>query len=47
MHILGFDSTLYDTYLDYNTGDVYANPVITASNTVSSSRPATNLLTTP
>lgn len=47
LHILGFDSTLYQYYLDSNTGLAYTNPVITASPTVHSSRPPTNLLTTP
>ena len=46
MHILGFDSTLYSTYLDPNTGDVYApGPQIVGS--VNSNRPATNFLSTP
>ena len=46
MHILGFDSTLYSTYLDPTTGSPYVStPQIVG--TVNSSRPATNFLTTP
>ena len=46
MHILGFDSTLYSTYLDPNTGNVYSSgPQIVG--TVNASRPATNFMNTP
>lgn len=46
MHILGFDSTLYSTYLDPTTGNPYASaPEITG--TVNSNRPTTKFMTTP
>lgn len=28
MHILGFDSSLYNTYLDPSTGNVYTSPIL-------------------
>ncbi len=46
MHILGFDSTLYYTYLDPTTGAPYSYlPNVTT--TVNSNRPATTFLVTP
>ena len=46
MHILGFDSTLYTSYLDPAVGAPYTSaPQIVGS--VNSSRPATNFMTTP
>ena len=46
MHILGFDSTLYSTYLNPVDGNTYGSgPQIVGS--VSSSRPATNFMNTP
>ena len=46
MHILGFDSTLYPSYLDPTTGNPYAaTPLLTL--TLNPSRPASKLLTTP
>ena len=46
MHILGFDSTLYSSYLDPTVGAPYTSgPQIVG--TVSASRPATNFLNTP
>lgn len=49
MHILGFDSTLYSTYLDVTTGNPYTNGTyqIVGSTDVNSNRPSTNILTTP
>lgn len=50
MHILGFDSTLYSTFLDPTTGNVYnpsSGPMLTNSNTINSNRPATSIITTP
>ena len=46
MHILGFDSTLYATYLDPNTGFVYNYDVKTTVS-VHANRPATSVITTP
>jgi hypothetical protein len=46
MHILGFDSTLYTSYLDPTTGYVYSYSVMTSGN-YNANRPATNVLTTP
>lgn len=45
LHIIGFDSTLYSTFLDPTTGAPYASTTI--SGTVNSNRPATTFLTTP
>jgi len=46
MHILGFDSTLYPTYLDPNTGSPYTtSPKVAGS--MNAKRPATNIMTTP
>jgi len=46
MHILGFDSTLYSTYLDPTTGNLYSSgPQILGS--VNANRPATSLMSTP
>ena len=55
MHILGFDSTLFSTYLDPATGAPYIDPgtsnVYTSgpkvTGTVNANRPATSLLVTP
>jgi hypothetical protein len=47
MHILGFDSTLYDTFLDPNLGYPYASTTIINSSIVNSQRPKTNIITTP
>lgn len=46
MHILGFDSTLYSTYLDPNTGNTYASGPQTVA-TVHASRSSTNQISTP
>jgi hypothetical protein len=46
MHILGFDSTLYSTYLDPTTGSVYSYNV-KAAISVNSNRPTTYVITTP
>ena len=46
MHILGFDSTLYDTYLDPLVGMVYSSPPKIVGN-VNALRPTTYFLTTP
>ena len=46
MHILGFDSTLYTSYLDPSVGAPYtSSPQVVGS--VNASRPTTNFLTTP
>ena len=46
MHILGFDSTLYSSFLDPLTGAPYtAGPQIVG--TVNANRPATNFMNTP
>jgi hypothetical protein len=48
MHILGFDSTLYSSYLDPNLGYPYTTaPQVFNSSAVNSQRPKTSLLTTP
>lgn len=47
MHILGFDSTLYSTFLDPTSGDVYTSgPMITGTG-FHASRPQTSIITTP
>jgi hypothetical protein len=48
MHILGFDSNLYTTYLDPNSADgsEYTS-YVSASAKLHGSRPASILLTTP
>ena len=52
IHVLGFDSTLYSTWLDSDTtsgtySNVYTSPTVTSSSAIHASRPATNLLVTP
>lgn len=47
IHILGFDSTLYYSFLDPLTGYPYSVPQLNASNTVNVKRNSTNLLATP
>jgi Leishmanolysin len=47
MHILGFDSTLYSTFLDPTLGYTYSTPQIFNSSAVNAQRPRTSLLTTP
>jgi hypothetical protein len=48
MHILGFDSTLYATYLDVQTGSPYNYTIfISPSTDVNANRPATSFLATP
>ena len=46
MHILGFDSTLYTSYLDPLVRAPYTSTPQTVG-TVNSNRPATNFMTTP
>lgn len=49
MHILGFDSTLYGSYLDVTTGNTYNLSTIWLQDSpdVHSSRPLTSILATP
>ena len=48
MHIIGFDSTLYNTFLDPNTNNIYSPSIfIVNSSNVHSNRPNTNILSTP
>lgn len=52
MHILGFDSTRYSTWLDSNEsstnfGNVYSSPLQSGTGTINSTRPSTNFLATP
>jgi hypothetical protein len=50
MHILGFNSVLYETYLDPTNalGDVYQTPVISGPTLLHPSRPNSSyLMTTP
>ena len=46
MHILGFDSTLYLTYLDPATGSAYLTPPL-ANASLNGNRPTSTEMTTP
>lgn len=46
-HIMGFDSSLYSTYLDYTTQNVYATAVLQTATGMHSSRSTTKWITTP
>ena len=52
MHILGFDSTRFSTWLvsvegDARFGNVYTSTTSSGAGTISASRPSTTYLTTP
>jgi len=48
LHIIGFDSTLYNRFLDPNTNDVYSPSIYVRNSTsVHSNRPPTSILTSP
>jgi hypothetical protein len=46
IHILGFDSNLYSTYLNPTTGGYYSS-VVSAVTTNYASRPTTSMIVTP
>lgn len=47
IHILGFDSSLYTSYLDYSTQTVYASAVQQTATGLHTGRTATKMITTP
>jgi hypothetical protein len=46
VHILGFDSSLYGTYLDYSTQTVYATAVLQTATGINSNRATSKMITT-
>jgi hypothetical protein len=47
IHIMGFDSSLYNSFLDSTTGKVYTTAVLQTATGLSSGRSVTKMITTP